>query len=175
MKLVPGMTGGREMPRIQIAVVGPGSCSPEEAVAAARAGREIARAGAILLCGGLGGVMEAACMGAGAESGTTIGILPGPDGGNPSLSSVIPTGLGHARNAVLVQSADAGVAIGGSYRTLSRIALAIKAGREVFGYHRWDLPGMVPCRLDEEAVRSACAAAHRSLSYRSRQVPQGSR
>ena len=77
------MTGDRERPRIQAAVIGPGSCTPEEAAAAARAGREIARAGAILLCGGLGGVMEAACMGAAAESGITIGILPGTDGGNP--------------------------------------------------------------------------------------------
>ena len=109
--------------RPQIAVIGPGEASEEEKETARETGRLLGREGAVLLCGGRGGVMVAACRGALEEGGTTIGVLPDTGNGNPCLSIVIRTGLGNARNAVLVQSADAVIAIGGSYGTLSEIAL----------------------------------------------------
>ena len=140
-------------------MIGPGSCSPGEADAAERAGRCIARKGAILLCGGLSGVMEAACRGAREESGTTIGIIPGIAGENPYLSFIIRSGLGHARNMVLIQSSDAVVAIGGRYGTLSEIATALKMGITVAGYYTWEIPGVISCNTPEEAVREACYAA----------------
>jgi len=172
---MPGETDRQGRLQIQIGIIGAGtSCTPDEEAAATRAGRAVAREGAILVCGGLAGVMEAACRGAVEESGTTVGIIPGTEGGNPYLSVIIRSGMGHARNAVLVQSADAVVAIGGSYGTLSEIALALKAGREVFGFRSWELPGVVPCSTVEEAVSAACSAARRSRSYHTRQVPPGS-
>ena len=155
--------------RIQIAVIGPSSCTALEYDSARTAGRLIALEGAVLLCGGLGGVMEAACRGALEESGLTIGILPDIGQGNPYLSIVIRSGLGHARNAVLVQSADAVLAFGGSYGTLSEIALALKCGKSVFGYHTWDIEGVVQCNTPENAVIKALSGLHRSHGYRTRQ------
>lgn len=155
--------------RIQIAVIGPGSCTAREYESARTAGRLIAREGAVLLCGGLGGVMEAACRGALEESGLTIGILPDSGQGNPYLSLVIRSGLGHARNAVLVQSADAVLAFGGSYGTLSEIALALKCGKGVFGYHTWDIEGVVRCDTPEDTVIRALSGIHRSPGYHTRQ------
>ena len=147
---------------MQIAVIGKGECTGEEYRAAEQAGALIAESHAVLCCGGLGGVMEAACRGARAKGGTTVGILPGTGGGNPFLDIVIRTGLGHARNMVLVQSADAVVAIGGGYGTLSEIALALKAGKEVFGYNTWEIEGVAACATPAEAVSRAVAAAGRS-------------
>lgn len=140
---------------MQIAVIGAGRCSGDEEAAAFRAGRAIAKGGAVLLCGGEGGVMEAACRGAAGCGGLVIGILAGTGDGNPYLSVAVRTDLGHARNVVLVQSADAVVAIGGSYGTLSEIAIAAKTGKEVFGYLSWDLPFVVRCASPEEAVSRA--------------------
>ena len=159
---------------LQIALIGPGSCSPEEAEAAERAGRCIAREGAVLICGGLSGVMEAACRGARAESGTTIGIIPGLSGENPYLSVTIRSDLGHARNAVIIQSSDAVVAIGGRYGTLSEIATALKSGRTVAGYCTWEIPGITRCNTPEEAVREACSAAARYRKSHIRQAAEGS-
>jgi len=155
-------------------VIGPGACSPGEAEAAARAGRCIAQKGAILLCGGLFGVMEAACRGAREESGMTVGIIPGLSGENSELSVTVRSGLGHARNAVLIQSSDAVVAIGGNYGTLSEIAIALKSGRTVAGYLTWDIPGVTRCDTPEEAVSEACSAAVRYRRYRTRQGAEGS-
>ena len=156
---------------VQIAVIGPGSCSPGEAVAAERVGRCIARKGAILICGGLSGVMEAACRGAREESGTTVGIIPGIVGENPHLSFIVRSGLGHARNIVLIQSSDAVVAIGGRYGTLSEIAAALKMGITVAGYHTWEIPGVINCGTPEEAVREACSAAALYRKNRTLQDP----
>jgi hypothetical protein len=156
--------------RKQIAVIGPGSCTIREYESARAAGRLIAREGAILLCGGLGGVMEAACRGALEESGLTIGILPDTGQGNPYLCFVIRSGLGHARNAVLVQSADAVLAFGGSYGTLSEIALALKCGKGVFGYHTWNIEGVVRCDTPEDTVIRALSGIHRSPGYHTRLV-----
>jgi uncharacterized protein (TIGR00725 family) len=146
---------------MQIAVIGKEECTGEEYAAARRAGALIAGAKAVLCCGGRGGVMEAACRGAREAGGTTVGILPDTGRGNPWLDVVIRTGMGFGRNAVVVQSGDAIVAIGGGYGTLSEIALALKAGKGVFGYRTWEIGGVVPCSTPEEAVSRAIAAAAR--------------
>jgi uncharacterized protein (TIGR00725 family) len=156
--------------RPQIAVIGPGNATPGEAADALEVGRLIARNGAVLLCGGKGGVMEAACRGAHEEGGVTIGIIPDTGNGNPFLSMVIRTGLGNARNAVLVLSADAVIAIGGAYGTLSEIALSLKSEREVFGLATWVINGVNMCPTPGDAVTSALSAARRSPWYRSRQA-----
>lgn len=140
---------------MQIAVIGHGQAAPAEYEAAYAAGRMIAGNGDVLVCGGLGGVMEAACRGAQEAGGTTVGILPGTEGGNPYLGITIRTGLGHARNVLVILSADAVIAIGGSHGTLSEIALALKTGRPVYGIHTWDIDGVIPCSSPEEAVMRA--------------------
>jgi uncharacterized protein (TIGR00725 family) len=125
-----------------VAVVGPGrDASAEELASAEAAGAAIAEAGAVLVCGGLGGVMEAACRGARSEGGTTIGLLPGTDreDANGWVVLALPTGLGEGRNALIVRAADAVVAIGGGFGTLSEIAFALRAGVPVFGVGTWEL------------------------------------
>ncbi len=124
-----------------VAVIGSASCSAEVAAQAEAVGREIARRGAVLVCGGRGGAMEAACRGAKAEGGTTVGILPGADRGeaNRYVDIAITTGLGEARNAIVVRTADAVVAVSGGYGTLSEIGLALKMGRPVVGLDTWEL------------------------------------
>ncbi|MDP6127230.1 MAG: TIGR00725 family protein [Dehalococcoidales bacterium] len=124
-----------------IAVIGGGQPSPEEIVCAEGVGRELARQGAILVCGGLGGVMEAACRGADLEGGLTIGILPGdsPRAANPYVRIPIVTGVGYARNISVVKSAQAVIAIGGSYGTLSEIAYARQSDIPVIGLDTWSL------------------------------------
>jgi uncharacterized protein (TIGR00725 family) len=146
---------------MQIAVIGKEECTEEEYGAARTAGSLIAAGHAVLCCGGRGGVMEAACRGAKDKGGTTVGILPDTGQGNPFLDIVIRTGMGHARNVILVQSADAVVAIGGGYGTLSEIAIALKAGKEVFGYRTWEIGGVTACSTPGEAVSRAIAAAGR--------------
>jgi uncharacterized protein (TIGR00725 family) len=147
---------------MQIAVIGNAETTPGEYDAAYTTGRIIAGSGAVLVCGGLGGVMEAACKGAREAGGTTVGILPGTDGGNPYLDITIRTSLGHARNVLVVQSADAVIAVGGGYGTLSEIAVALKTGRPVFGIHTWDIEGVVPCTSPEDAVMRAVRETGRS-------------
>ncbi len=124
-----------------IAVIGSGQCSKEESKLAEAVGRELARRGAILVCGGLGGVMEAACRGAQSEGGTTIGILPGDNrqAANPYVQIPIVTGIGNARNVAVVKSAQAVIAIGGSYGTLSEISHALQSGIPVIGLNTWSL------------------------------------
>lgn len=124
-----------------ISVIGAGRCDSATEAAAHEVGRLIARAGATLVCGGLGGVMEAACRGAREEGGTTIGILPGTDRaeGNPHLERSICTGIGHARNLAVVASGDAVIAVGGEFGTLSEIGLARKTGRHVISLGSWDI------------------------------------
>ncbi len=124
-----------------IAVIGGSEPSPEEARLAEEVGRELARQGAILVCGGLGGVMEAACRGASSEGGTTVGILPGdsPKAANPYVQIPIVTGIGYARNVAVVKSAQAVIAVGGSYGTLSEIAHALQNGIPVIGLNTWSL------------------------------------
>jgi uncharacterized protein (TIGR00725 family) len=138
-------------------VVGPGDASPEQAALAQHVGRLLARRGAVVVCGGLGGVMEAACRGARGEGGTAVGILPGLDrrAANPHVSVAIPTGLGEARNALVVRAADALIAVGGAYGTLSEIALALKAGKPVVGLGTWEIDGVNAASSPEAAVETA--------------------
>ena len=124
-----------------IAVIGGGQPSPQEANLAEAVGRELAMRGAILVCGGLGGVMEAACKGAQSEGGVTVGILPGENrqAANPYVQIPIVTGIGYARNVAVVKSAQAVIAIGGSYGTLSEIGHALRSGIPVIGLNTWSL------------------------------------
>jgi uncharacterized protein (TIGR00725 family) len=142
-----------------IAVIGGNDASSEALAAAEEAGREIARGGHVLVCGGLGGIMEAACRGARNEGGHTIGILPGPDRSkaNAFVEFPIVTGLGYARNALVVQSADAVIAIEGSYGTLSEIALALGYGRPVVGLGTWRISDAAGVE-DRSILRAESAA-----------------
>jgi uncharacterized protein (TIGR00725 family) len=131
-----------ESVQFAIAVIGSGAeCTHDELATAEALGREIARRGAVLVCGGLGGVMEAACRGAMAEGGMTVGILPGDDirAANPFVQIAVATGAGPARNLAVVNSARAIIAIGGKYGTLSEIAFALKVGHPVVGLNTWSL------------------------------------
>jgi uncharacterized protein (TIGR00725 family) len=124
-----------------IAVIGPGQADERQLADAECAGRALAEAGAVVVCGGLGGVMEAACRGAREAGGTTVGLLPGSErsAANAWVDVALPTGLGEARNALVVRAADAVVAVGGEYGTLSELALALKAGKPVVGVRTWEL------------------------------------
>jgi hypothetical protein len=124
-----------------VAVVGAGEADEELAAAAEEVGRRLAQAGAAVVCGGLGGVMEAACRGAKSAEGLTIGILPGRRraDANRWVDVAIPTGMGETRNALVVLSADALVAVGGEHGTLSEVAFGLKLGRPVVGLRTWRL------------------------------------
>jgi uncharacterized protein (TIGR00725 family) len=140
-----------------VAVVGPGEAGPGEAETAEAVGRELAERGAVLVCGGLGGAMEAACRGAKAAGGTTVGILPGAHraAANEFVDVAVATGLGEARNALVVRAADALVAVGGAYGTLSEIALALKTGKRVVGLGSWEIDGVEAAEGPADAVRAA--------------------
>ncbi len=124
-----------------IAVIGGAEPTPEEARLAEEVGRQLARKGAVVVCGGLGGVMEAACRGASSEGGLTVGILPGGSAANanPFVQVPIVTGIGYARNIAVVNSARVVIAVGGSYGTLSEIAHALQNGIPVIGLNTWSL------------------------------------
>jgi uncharacterized protein (TIGR00725 family) len=150
-----------------VAVCGSGEATTREEAWAEEVGRLIAQAGAVLVCGGLGGVMDAAARGCEAGGGLSIGVLPGErrDPASPHLTVSIPTGLGEARNALVVRAADAVIAIGGEYGTLSEIALALKAGTPVVGLHTWELAKggslvdvIVQTETPQEALRAALDA-----------------
>ena len=144
-----------------VAVVGSGTCSPQEAAAAEEVGARLAREGAVIVCGGLSGVMEAACRGARREGGLTIGILPGNDraAGNPHLVVAIASGLGELRNGLVVRASDAVIAVGGEFGTLSEIAFALKLGKRVVGLGTWQLSrhaeAILRASTAEDAVRLA--------------------
>jgi uncharacterized protein (TIGR00725 family) len=147
-----------------IAVIGGNQCSPQEAQLAEEVGRELAMRGAILVCGGLGGIMEAACKGAQSAGGTTIGILPGDSrqAANRYVQIPIVTGLGYARNLAVVKSAQAVIAIDGSYGTLSEISHALQSGIPVIGINTWSLSrngqqdkSIIPAQNAVEAVNKA--------------------
>lgn len=132
------MTGPR-LPHV--AVIGAGTAAHDVQVVAEDLGRELATRGAVVVCGGLGGVMEAVCRGAHAAGGRTIGILPGDDRGeaNPYVEVAVATGLGEARNVLVVRTADVVIAVGGEYGTLSEIAFALRLGTPVVGIGTWEL------------------------------------
>ena len=139
-----------------VGVIGASRCNPQEYDRAYRLGRGIAQLGAALVCGGLGGVMEAASKGAQEGGGLVIGIIPQshPGEANPYVTVAVATGMGHARNSIIVNTAQALVAVGGEYGTLSEIALALKGGKTVLGLDTWDIPGVVRVSSVEEALKT---------------------
>ena len=145
---------------IQIAVVGAGEKVSADTLSLAEAvGRQIALCGAALVCGGLGGVMEAAARGAKSAGGHTIGILPGYDRAraNPFIEFVIPTGMGQARNVIVVACSRAVVALPGEAGTLSEVALALKLGRPVVALSAWgNVAGVFQADSPADAVTLAC-------------------
>ncbi|MGH2752984.1 MAG: TIGR00725 family protein [Actinomycetota bacterium] len=153
---------------IYVAVVGAGGKEPVTDAAAEESGRLIAERGGVVVCGGLGGVMEAACRGAKNAGGATVGILPSAERrhANPYVDVAIATGIGEMRNALIVRTSDVLLAIGGEYGTLSEIAFALKIGRPVVGVGSWDLArakegatGMIRAASPAEAVEAAFDAA----------------
>jgi uncharacterized protein (TIGR00725 family) len=151
--------------RVQIAVIGGGEPTQQEETAAESVGKALGTSGATVVCGGLGGVMAAACRGAKQAGGLTVGILPGRDvaAANAWVDVAVSTGMGEARNAVVVNSADSVIAIGGEYGTLSEIALALRAGKAVIGLGTWGLDrpdggrdsGIIPADSPADAVELA--------------------
>jgi len=146
-----------------ISVIGAGTCDKEIYNIAEEVGRLIAQKSATLITGGLGGVMEAASKGAKAAGGDTVGILPGfsKEEANPFINIPITTGLSHARNIIVVRSADAVIAIAGEHGTLSEIALALKLGKPVIGIRTWNIDGVVKVNSPEEAVQKAFNLANK--------------
>ena len=151
-----------------ISVVGGDRASEKALVLAEEVGRELAGRGCVLVCGGRGGVMEAACRGARSRGGHTIGILPTMDwsGMNPYVEFPIVTGLGYARNAVVVLSGDAVIAVEGSYGTLSEMALALAYHKPVISLASWTFsreghepPPLISAVDAKDAVEKAIAAA----------------
>jgi len=158
----------RPVRRPHVSVIGPGTCTEEERSIAESVGRLLAERGAVLVCGGGGGVMEAACRGAMMAGGLTVGVLPSaePGAGNAYLTVALPTGLGEARNALVAQAGSAVIAVGCGYGTLSEIGLALKAQRKVIGLRTWQLrtadgesAELVAKGTPEEAVEYALSGA----------------
>lgn len=151
-----------------ISVIGGSEVTPDVDALAEAVGRELARRGAVVVCGGLTGVMQAVCRGAAAEGGLTIGILPGTDReeANPYVQVPIVTGLRWARNAIVALSGQAVIAIDGSYGTLSEIAFALQADIPVIGLQTWSARDprsgtpvpIIPAEGPEDAVEKALAA-----------------
>jgi uncharacterized protein (TIGR00725 family) len=152
----------------QISVIGSGTCAQDSELAglAENVGRRLAEAGTVLVCGGLGGVMEAASRGAAEAGGTVIGIVPSDsiEHANPHCTHVIATGIGHARNLAVVASGEAVIAVGGEWGTLSEIGFARRLGRDVVTLRSWqargegpmaEMPGVRGAETAEEAVSAA--------------------
>jgi len=157
-----------------IGVIGGGKCSPETAALAEKVGRELAQNNATLICGGLGGVMEAACKGAHQAGGQTIGVLPGnsPSEANPYVQIPIVTGMGEMRNVIIIKSAQAVIAIDGEFGTLSEIGHALKNSVPVIGINTWGLSkdgevseSIVPAETAREAVEKALAAGKQTQGH----------
>jgi len=157
-----------------IAVIGNSSCSPEETKLAESVGELLAQQGVTVICGGLGGVMEAVCRGAKSKGGLTVGILPGQDSStaNPWVDIPVVTGIGEARNVAVVKSAQAVIAIGGSYGTLSEFSYALKSGIPVIGLNTWSLSrnrreddSIIRVQSATEAVDKAISLAKKRKNY----------
>ena len=158
-----------------VAVIGPSRASVDELDAAREVGALLATRGAIVVCGGHGGVMEAVSEGVKQRGGCTVGLLPGNDRteGNAHLTIALPTGLGELRNGLIVRAADVVIAVGGSWGTLSEIALAVRSGKPVIALNSWqlqpgtassnsaELAGPVPAESAEQAVTLALEAITR--------------
>ena len=145
-----------------VAVVGPSSPSDEAVLTGAEAvGAELARRGAVVVCGGLGGAMEAACRGAAEAGGTSVGLLPGAsrEEANEWVTVAVATGLGELRNALVVRAADAVIAVGGGHGTLSEIGFALRTGRAVIGLGTWVIEGVEVAGDPVDAVQRALSSA----------------
>lgn len=146
-----------------VAVVGPGEASERELWLAEEVGAGLAQAGALVVTGGLGGVMEAASRGAKSKLGQTLALLPGDDrsAANGWVDVAVATGLGELRNGLLVRSADVLIAVGGGHGTLSEIALALRTGTPVVGLGSWDIAGIMRAEDPADAVARAirCGSA----------------
>jgi len=140
-----------------IAVIGAATADRPLLDIAEEVGRLIAKKEAVLICGGLGGVMEAAAKGARSEGGMTIGILPQPhkEEANPYIEIPVVTGLGEGRNVIIARTADALIAIGGEYGTLSEIAFGLKTGKPVIGIQTWDIKGVMKADNATDALNKA--------------------
>lgn len=148
----------RLMFKKQIGVIGAGACGSEIRALAETVGREVAKRGGFLLCGGMGGVMEAAAYGAKQEGGITLGVLPGTlrNEANPWIDIAVLSGMGQARNVLIAQSSDALIAVNGEYGTLSEIALGLKMGKPVIVLEsKWEIEGSCRAKSPEEAVELA--------------------
>ena len=155
---------------VYVAVIGAAEAGPDAVADAEAVGRELARAGAILVCGGRGGVMEAASRGAAEAGGVTLGLLPEGDRSraNPFLTVSVPTGMGELRNGLVARAGDAVIAVGGEFGTLSEIGFALKLGRPVVGLGTWELArggeaidAIEAATGPEDAVALALALARR--------------
>jgi len=145
------------MERKIIGVIGAGTAGEDILGMAEETGRLIAEHGCLLICGGMGGVMEASARGAKGAGGTTIGILPQPDRhtANPYIDIPIATSFGEARNLIIIRTADILIAVGGEYGTLSEIAFALKTEKRVIGLNTWDIRGIIKSGSPAEAVSIA--------------------
>jgi len=155
-------TGWTGLPSRQrrVAVIGAGKCDAGVYSQAKQLGQLLAKRGYLVVCGGLGGVMQAVCEGAKSASGATLGILPGDKvaQANPFVDTAVVTGLGSMRNYLVVLNGDAVVAVEGESGTLSELALALKSGKYVVAVGRWAaIPGVVPAACVEEAVERVAA------------------
>ncbi len=151
---------------MNISVIGAGTCDKDTYAIAEHIGKLIAHKGAVLVTGGLGGVMEAASKGAKETGGTVIGLLPGFSKKDANAYVTIPviTGLSHARNVIVVRSADAVIAVAGEYGTLSEIAIALKLGKPVIGLNTWEnIEGVVKADNADDAVARAFELAGKSM------------
>jgi uncharacterized protein (TIGR00725 family) len=146
--------------RLSIGVIGGSVCTDEEYLLAEEIGRKIAEAGAILVCGGMGGIMEAACKGAFQAGGITVGILPADtiDTANPFVKIPVATGMGVGRNIIIVRTADCLISINGKFGTLSEISYALQLNKKVISLHPWiEVAGMITVKTVDEAVELALA------------------
>ena len=143
------------MRKITISVIGGNKCSNEVEQTAHKIGKIIAKVGAVLVCGGLEGIMKAVCKGAKAENGLTIGIITSYDksDANEYCDIVIPTGLNDARNVLVVQTGDIIVALPGEYGTLSEIAFALRFKKPIISLNSWDIPGVMQVKTIEDAEK----------------------
>jgi uncharacterized protein (TIGR00725 family) len=138
---------------MQVAVVGGAECSEDIWRMAHQLGKLLAERGHTPICGGLGGVMEAVCCGAKEAGGVAVGILPGEkEEANSCVGIAIATGMGHARNVIVVKSADVVIALPGEYGTLSEMAFALKMGKRVISLKSWAIPGAVRVMTPDEAI-----------------------
>lgn len=141
------------MRKTTISIIGGSKCSKEVEQIAHKIGKIVANMGAILICGGLGGVMRAVCQGAKSANGITIGIIISYDknDANEFCDIVIPSGLGYARNVLVVQAGDIIVALPGEYGTLSEVAYGLQFKKPVISLGGWDIPGVIKVKTPEEA------------------------